>query len=289
MQTASTFSYTMANKDTSLSPSNIESMRGTRRPETPIEALMMAGIGEDTVESVQELQPVREAVAHCIEQLSDEDQFIVNAINSEMISYEELGERLGVSKPHAWRLKNAAYERLQYLLTMHPIIRRRIQVAQTWEESAAQWVDHIASMAKNPHIMDADSVGRLRDIGAQTVREEPLSPIFWTSIATSAINELRYLMKWDNDDMVNLLARKQHDYGHGNINKFGHFGILVRLSDKIERIRNLKKKSAQAEPYEDALWDIVGYCVVALMLDDETFNLELGDDFIENLANNRGI
>jgi predicted DNA-binding protein (UPF0251 family) len=267
---------------------HIETMRGHRRPETPIEALMMAGIGEDTVESVIELQPMREAVAQCIEQLDEQDQFIVNAVNSEMISYEELGQRLGVSKPHAWRLKNAAYEKLKHLLTMHPIIRRRVQVASTWNESAAQWVDHLSSMSKNPQQMNVESIARLRDIGAQTVQEETLSPIFWTSIASSAINELKYLRKWDNDDMVNLLGRKQNDYGHGNIEKFGHFGILVRLSDKIERLRNLKKRQAQAEPYEDALVDIVGYCVVALMLDDNTFGLELGDDFIENLANNRG-
>jgi len=279
----------MSNKDSSINPSHFASMRGRRRPETPMEALMMAGIGEETVESVQELQPLREAVAHCIDQLSEQDRFIVDAVNSEMISYEELGERLGVSKPHAWRLKNAAYERLKYLMTMHPTIRRRVNVANTWEESAEQWVDHLASMSKNPQPINLESLSRLRDTGAQTAREEPLSPIFWTSMASSAINELRLLRKWDSTAMVELLARKQNDYGHGNIIKFGQFGILVRLSDKIERLKNLRTKKAQTEPYEDALTDIVGYCVVALMLDDETFNLELGEDYIENLANNRGI
>lgn len=116
----------MSNKDASISPSHIESMRGHRRPETPIEALMMAGIGEDTVESVQELQPLREAVADCIEQLSEQDRFIIDAINSEMISFEELGQRLGVSKPHAWRLTNAAMDRLKLLLLENPIVRKRI-------------------------------------------------------------------------------------------------------------------------------------------------------------------
>jgi hypothetical protein len=279
----------MTNKDASINPAYIAAMRGRRRPETPIEALMMAGIGEDTVESVQELQPLREAVAQCIEQLNDEDRFIVDAVNSEMISYEELGERLGVSKPHAWRLKNAAYERLRHLLTMHPVIRRRIPVASTWEESAMQWIDHLASMSKNPRPMEIDSISRVRDSGALTAKEEPLSPIFWTSIASSAINELKHLKKWDAMGMVELLARKQNDYGHGNINKFGQYGIVVRLSDKIERIRNLRSRKAKSEPYEDALADIVGYCVVALMLDDGTFSLELGDGYIEDLANNSGV
>jgi hypothetical protein len=29
----------------------------------------------------------------------------------------------------------------------------------------------------------------------------------------------------------------------------------------------------------DTLRDIVGYCVIALMLHDETFNLDLGDNY----------
>ncbi len=250
---------------------------------------MMAGIGEDTVESVQELQPIREAVAQCIEQLSDQDRYIVDSVNSEMISYEELGQRLGVSKPHAWRLKNAAYERLKYLLSMHPTIRRRINVASTWDEAASQWVDHLDSMAKNAKPINLDVLSKMRDSGALAAPHEPLSPIFWTGIATMAINELRFHRKWDANEMTDLLCRKQNDYGHGNINKFGQFGILVRLSDKVERLKNLREKVATAEPYEDALIDIVGYCVVALMLDDGTFALELGDDLVENLANNRGV
>jgi|TARA_R110000822_G_scaffold13854_1_gene48976 DNA-directed RNA polymerase specialized sigma subunit len=91
-----------------------------------MEALMLAGIGEATIESVQELQPLREAIASCIEQLEEQDQFIIDALNSEMISLQELGERLGVTKTHAWRLRNVAYKRLQLILSQHPIIRERL-------------------------------------------------------------------------------------------------------------------------------------------------------------------
>ena len=87
---------------------------------------MLAGVGEATIESVQELQPLREAIASCIEQLEEQDRFIIDALNSEMISLQELGERLGVTKTHAWRLRNAAYERLQLILSQHPIIRERL-------------------------------------------------------------------------------------------------------------------------------------------------------------------
>jgi DNA-directed RNA polymerase specialized sigma subunit len=87
---------------------------------------MMSG-GRDVVEeSVQELQPLREAVADCIDLLSEQDRFIVDALNSEMVSLEELGSRLGVTKTHAWRLRNAAYARLELHLQEHPIIRERL-------------------------------------------------------------------------------------------------------------------------------------------------------------------
>ncbi len=39
---------------------------------------------------------------------------------------------------------------------------------------------------------------------------------------------------------VILLDKKQQDYGSSNISKFGVFGVIVRLSDKIERLKNLK-------------------------------------------------
>lgn len=60
---------------------------------------MMAPAFEDVEESVQELQPLREAVADCIDQLNDQDRFIVDAVNSEMVSLEELGRRLGFLSP----------------------------------------------------------------------------------------------------------------------------------------------------------------------------------------------
>lgn len=114
-----------------MTPYHEANLRGNRRPETPIEALMMAASGEGAVESVVELQPLREAIAECIEQLDDQDRFIIDAINSEMISLEELGKRLGVSKPHAWRLRNAAYERLRLHLLENKIIRERLGIEDT--------------------------------------------------------------------------------------------------------------------------------------------------------------
>jgi|GEM_PF-5463973 DNA-directed RNA polymerase specialized sigma subunit len=89
---------------------------------------MMAAPLTDTEESVVELQPLREAVAECIEKLNEQDRFIIDAINSEMISLQALGERMGISKVHVWRLRNAAYERLSLLLRSNPYIRERLNL-----------------------------------------------------------------------------------------------------------------------------------------------------------------
>ena len=78
-------------------------------------------------------------------------------------------------------------------------------------------------------------------------------------------------------EMVDLLVSKQRDYGCGNINAFGLYGVLVRMSDKIERYLNLRAKDAapENEALVDTFNDIVGYAVIATMLVKNTFNLPL--------------
>ena len=258
----------------------ITSYLNKQRPNTAMEALMLS-ISDVIEESAEELQPLREAVAICIEQLDEQDQFIVNSVNSEFVSYDELGKRLGVSKPHAWRLKNNAYARLQQLLVMHPLIRKKVRVVNTWEQSASQWVMHMASLATEPKEIQIEKLQRLITSGRICLFEQDELPVslLWTEIAIQAIQDLRRTNDWDSGEMATLLASKQHDYGHGNITAFGMKGVLVRLSDKIERYINLKSKKAQNESKTDTLRDIVGYCVIALMLNDETFNLDLGDNY----------
>ena len=261
----------------------ITSYSDKHRPETMMEALMRS-TSDVVEESAEELQPLREAVAMCIEQLNEQDQFIVNAVNSEFLSYEELGKRLGVSKPHAWRLKNDAYAKLQQLLTMHPLIRKKVRVVNTWEQSASQWVMHIASFTHtDAKKVNIDKLQKLISSARICLFENNDTPVslLWTEIAMEAIQELRLRKEWDSGQMSTLLASKQHDYGHGNITAFGLQGVLVRLSDKVERLINLKSKTSTAknESLMDTLRDIVGYCVIALMLNDETFNLDLGEDY----------
>ena len=77
------------------------------------------------------------------------------------------------------------------------------------------------------------------------------------------------------NEIVQLISRKQADYGHENILAFGELGVLVRANDKMARLRNLQHKEGLTEPKSDAWKDLAGYAIIALMLESGWFTLEL--------------
>lgn len=85
---------------------------------------------------------------------------------------------------------------------------------------------------------------------------------------------------WTLDYQVELLASKQHDYGHNNIDKFGSNGVRVRLWDKIARYENLvlRHGTSMNESVQDTLKDIVGYCTIYAMVRNGTFSFPLSTD-----------
>jgi uncharacterized membrane protein len=80
------------------------------------------------------------------------------------------------------------------------------------------------------------------------------------------------------DEIANLVIGKQKDYGTGNILRSpvgAELGILVRLSDKLNRIANLQGKDPTNESLEDSWKDVAGYALVALMVRRKKFELPL--------------
>lgn len=68
------------------------------------------------------------------------------------------------------------------------------------------------------------------------------------------------------NQIVALLDKKRHDYGENNIRKFGSYGILIRVSDKVERLINLTKKEEPLNESVEETWrDIAGYAILALV------------------------
>ena len=80
------------------------------------------------------------------------------------------------------------------------------------------------------------------------------------------------------------LEMKQRDYGPHNLTKFGTFGVVVRMNDKMERITNLSKKSGllglaygmagdksldatvNNEPIADSFLDLANYALIAYVM-----------------------
>lgn len=70
---------------------------------------------------------------------------------------------------------------------------------------------------------------------------------------------------------LELMKLKNADYGGDtdpfkNFHDFGSYGILVRLSDKFARLKNLyvKEPKVKSESQEDTILDIINYCVLYL-------------------------
>lgn len=72
-------------------------------------------------------------------------------------------------------------------------------------------------------------------------------------------------------EIAKLLEQKNKAYGDNNLVKYGMFGVIVRLSDKLARLENISnlKKDEYDESIEDTLKDIAGYAINALRLKRE--------------------
>ena len=80
------------------------------------------------------------------------------------------------------------------------------------------------------------------------------------------------------EDISSTLVRKQTDYGHHNIARFGRRGLVVRCHDKIARLKNLHlARSGQAanESLTDTYTDIIGYSAIGMMWERGWFLLDL--------------
>jgi len=79
------------------------------------------------------------------------------------------------------------------------------------------------------------------------------------------------------ESLYDLLVRKQKDYGHDNINRFGRLGLLVRVHDKVARLENLMRRGLDPENESllDNYMDVINYCAIGMMVEMDWFLLEL--------------
>ena len=85
--------------------------------------------------------------------------------------------------------------------------------------------------------------------------------------------------------IAETVISKQHDYGHDNIMAFKEQGLVVRLWDKIARLKNLlwvNKENPKNESIEDTFTDIAGYAIIGLMLANNSFLNQLKEKGKDN-------
>lgn len=75
-------------------------------------------------------------------------------------------------------------------------------------------------------------------------------------------------------NMAKTYAAKNHDYGNSfeeSLDEFGLVASVVRLGDKMNRIKSLTKKEAQVkdESIKDTLLDMANYAIITVMWMDK--------------------
>lgn len=79
-----------------------------------------------------------------------------------------------------------------------------------------------------------------------------------------------HLQDWLDElvsECVAVMRERGRKYGPGNIAEWGELGVLVRLSDKMARLREMQKHVASDfldESVEDTYIDIINYGIIAL-------------------------
>lgn len=76
-------------------------------------------------------------------------------------------------------------------------------------------------------------------------------------------------------NMAKTYAAKNHDYGNSfdeSLDEFGLVAAVVRIGDKMNRIKSLIKKEAEVkdESIQDTLLDMANYCIMTVMRMNKT-------------------
>ena len=100
-------------------------------------------------------------------------------------------------------------------------------------------------------------------------------------------NSQKYLQKYlqIKDEASTIFSQKNQDYGD-SFTHDGIIGVLVRLGDKIQRMKHVTKNGinlVKNETLRDTILDLHNYSVMAIMLLDE--NEETNTKIINQIKN----
>ena len=152
----------------------------------------------------------------------------------------------------------------------------------TWNAAAAVAVHDIEtrqSMLPGFYIAEVRlAFNRVEDYFEISPLDHEKMAELWAAVGNTA---MRYAINsgsgFTGGELTSTLIRKQRDYGHDNIRRFGTYGVIVRCHDKIARLENLQAtgQDPQNESVRDNIMDVSGYAAIGIMLETGTFEKEL--------------
>jgi len=159
-----------------------------------------------------------------------------------------------------------------------------------WQDASACALAHIYDVVDemrdaeyDPHLPDLRNT---IDDGIGSFFDEPIFPAlhrfaFWRDLGALGVVVSRKFCERPLRQMFvhETLVRKQTDYGHDNIARFGSRGLLVRMHDKVARLENIVAKGVDPknESLFDNFMDVVGYSAIGCMWEADEFLLPLAN------------
>ena len=149
---------------------------------------------------------------------------------------------------------------------------RRGMLTKEEEEAIAQKLEKLKATIKE-YKEDMDRLGqdlreKLEEINTVKIPNRPYSaPVCEVIKNTNPSGMFRAIA----DKIVELHDRKNHDYGnaaHESYKEFGLVSYVIRLNDKLNRLKSLTKSGAEQQVKEesivDTLMDLAAYSIMAI-------------------------
>lgn len=253
-------------------------------PATELQALMEAMPHIEPAVAATDEVLLREVLAAVYDMLPPLEQYVIESLIIEGLSLRQAAHRFGRSKSTVSRIRDDALKTMRSFIEQEIVMTPQMftQKPNDWREAAydqlavvngerievafpvAQVVDAI-DFANDYY--DARKFRRADDEVLRAGR------IAWQWLLENYEEDEQELFR----QQLDLLCERQAKYGHKNILKRLEAGILIRMSDKAARLENMEdeRRDFADDSVVDAWMDIVGYTVIYLMLDADTFTLDL--------------
>lgn len=156
---------------------------------------------------------------------------------------------------------------------------------ETWDEAARWALEGIFVQVRRQPRADLAQIRSDLDGFIDELFHAPAgfhkAAAMWSVIGGDAIElSIKRGIPQTIDGVHATLVRKQRDYGHENIRRFGRQGLMVRMHDKVARLENLLSSvdggvKPNNESIEDNIMDVIGYAAIGMMWESRLFLLPL--------------